>query len=349
MRILINDIAASKRGALTILDQVYRYAMNHSDSDEWIFLTGVDYLTEKKSIKIVCLPEIKKNRFKKLYFDFISGHSFIEKYNPDVVLSLQNIITFGLKIPQFVYIHQSIPYQDIKRFSFLKSSERNYAVYQYLIGSLINLSARRANGVVVQTDWMKEAVANKAHIEKEKIEVCFPDVDKIEQVEKCSYQQNMFFYPTSIAVYKNNDLITEACNILNRKGINDFKVYMTLPENAIKHPNIECIGVITREEVFTYYQKANLIFPSYIETIGLPLLEAKSVNSFILAAKCAYADNILADYSKALLFDPFDPNQLAELMERVMTEPPIKDEIIHERDRSSEWEKAFQFIKSRRQ
>lgn len=347
MRIIVNDIAASKSGAITILNQVYNYAVNHSD-DEWVFLTGGSYLEERDNIRVIVLPQIKKSHLKKLYFDFFSGRSFIDKLNPDVVLSLQNIITFGVKSPQFVYIHQSIPYQDIKCFSFMKKEERKYAIYQHVIGRIINLSARKADGVIVQTDWMRKAVAKKAHINMSKIEVCFPDIETITLKETVNYEPNLFFYPTSVAIYKNNELIIEACDILNERGIFDYQVYMTLPQGTINHPNISCIDYVSKDEVYRYYQKANLLFPSYIETIGLPLVEAKSINGVIIAAKCPYADNVLHNYYPSFQFDPFDANQLAIIMENVMLNDFKNKEAVYEGNQISEWKKAIDFIKTYR-
>lgn len=347
MRILVNDIAASKSGALEILFQVYRYAETHSEDDEWIFFVGGDYLEDKANIKIIRFPEVKNSKLQKLQFDLWKGKRVIEKYKPDVVISLQNIVTFGLKIPQYVYIHQSIPYQDVKRFSFLKKEERKYAVYQYVIGTLINLSAKIADGIIVQTEWMKDAVSKKARINKEKIEVCLPDVELIEPEGMAIYKKNEFFYPTSIAIYKNNEIIEKACEILNAKGINDFKVYLTLPERTISQKNIACIGYLPKERVYQYYQEANLIFPSYIETIGLPLIESRSVGGIILAAKCPYAENVLLNYSRVLYFDPFNAKDLADLMERVMREETPRYQVTIERKVESEWGKAFIFVKSR--
>lgn len=62
------------------------------------------------------------------------------------------------------------------------------------------------------------------------------------------------------------------------------------------------------------YCKSALIFPSYIETVGLPLVEAMSVGAVILAADCEYAHEVLDGYENAFLFDPFKPAELAGLM-----------------------------------
>ena len=120
MRIVVNDIAASKGGALTILKDFYNYISQNDTENEWIFLLGDNLLEETENIKIIVLSDIKKSRFKKLKFDFVTGKKFIKNLNPDVVFSLQNIATFGLKIPQIVYVHQSLPFQTIKNFSFFK-------------------------------------------------------------------------------------------------------------------------------------------------------------------------------------------------------------------------------------
>ena len=51
--------------------------------------------------------------------------------------------------------------------------------------------------------------------------------------------------------------------------------------------------------MFAQYARSVLVFPSYIETIGLPLLEARSVGAPILAADCLYARDGVEDYEKA--------------------------------------------------
>lgn len=66
-------------------------------------------------------------------------------------------------------MHQSLPFQDIKRFSFLKSDERASAFQQHLMGYLIKKSIKRADGVIVQTPWVKDAVVKKTGVSPNKI------------------------------------------------------------------------------------------------------------------------------------------------------------------------------------
>ena len=317
MRIVVNDIAASTGGALTVLKEFYNCVRENDRKNEWIFLLGDELLEETENIQIKVLKDIKASGLKKMWFDFVSGKKYIRKLQPDVVVSLQNIITFGLKIPQIVYIHQSIPFQKTKKFSFLKRNERKLAVYQYLIGSIIKRSAKKSYKVIVQTEWMRQAVCESCHIPQQRVVKAAPVVKEITNtVSMDSFERNMFFYPTSNGIYKNNAAVQKASAILTEQGM-EHKVIMTLPTEK-SQGNIQCVGRIPYEQVLEYYTKGTLVFPSYIESFGYPMAEARQVGTLVLAADTPFAREVLADYENAYFFDPFKPEELASLIGRVI-------------------------------
>jgi len=345
LRIVVNDIAASKGGALSVLKDFYNAVREYDKENEWIFLLGDNYLEETENIKIITLPHVKKSRFNKLLFDFFKGKNFINSLKPDIVFSLQNIITFGLKIPQIVYIHQSIPFQDKKSFSFFKRSERSLAIIQHFIGSIIKKSARKAQKIIVQTEWMKEAVANKAKTEKNKISVVMPNinVDLVDNQENYSFKR--FFYPTSNAIYKNNDCIYKACELLQGSGVKDFQVEITVSSS----PNelVKAIGYIDRKEVWKKYLSSVLVYPSYIESFSFPLAEARRFNSVILASDCNFSREVLRGYDNVHFFDPFKPEELAELMKKSISGEIIKQGKIMQSDNSDSWLEVINIIREK--
>ena len=69
---------------------------------------------------------------------------------------------------------------------------------------------------------------------------------------------------------------------------------------------IEFVGSLTREQVFDFYSKSILLFSSYIETVGLPLVEAKMHKTPILVSDCEFAHEVLDDYQNVDYFNPFD-------------------------------------------
>lgn len=345
MRIVVNDIAASSGGAMTILKDFYQYVKDHDTENEWIFLLCGPHLEETERIQVKLLPQVKKSHWKKLWFDLFAGKKYLSALQPDVVFSLQNIISFGLKVRQVVYIHQPIPFQKVKRFSFLRHEERILALYQYIIGFIIKASARQANQVIVQTEWMKEAVCRQAKVSDVKVAKIQPNVENIRVYQKkYVFSNQTFFYPTSPTIYKNNACIEKACELLWQKGIRNFTVKLTLPI-ADGHNGICYTGVIPREQVLQEYSRATLIFPSYIESFGLPLAEARQIGTLILASDCPFSREVLSGYVNAYFIDPFQPESLAALMEQVITGQIQKMPEIHSvQSQANSWSEIISVI-----
>lgn len=334
MRIVVNDIAASKTGALAILKDFYNYVKENEFNHHWIFLTGGDYLEAVDDrIEVIVLADVKKSQKNRLKFDLLTGSKYISSLKPDIVLSLQNTLTRGKiyndgkAVPQILYVHQPLGFQKIKKFSFINPEEREYAVYQYLIGALIDSSVKSANRVIVQTEWMRDAVAKKTKINKEKISKVLPDVSDLSAyVEKGLWQSNQFFFPSGEILYKNHECVIKAAQILNKKGITDFKVYFTLKDlsdvtkRTYEDPygNICWTGRVSREEVLSKYNQATLIFPSYIETFGVPLAEARQMGTLIVASDTPFCREVLSGYKNVKFFDPFNEEELSDLMEQII-------------------------------
>lgn len=325
MRIVVNDIAASTGGAMTVLRDFYRCVCDNDTENEWIFLLGERYFEETDNVKIIPMPDIKKSGLKKLLFDFFTGRKFISALKPDVVFSMQNIITFGLKVPQVTYIHQSIPFQTVKKFSFLKGSERKLAVIQHLIGAIIKASAKRSTRVIVQTQWMKEAVCKQCRIAADRVSVVMPQVKPFAFTNAVAFDPTAFFYPTAPGIYKNNAAVYAASEQLAQQGL-DCRVTLTLPEEKSRG-QVTCVGRLPYDEVVARYHSSTLLFPSYIETFGYPLAEARQAGTVVLASDTAFSREVLAGYENAYFFDPFKPLELAVLMERVIRGDIVRQEI----------------------
>ncbi len=337
MRIMVLDYAAESGGALSILNDFYNYVLKNAGHHEWIFIVSKAELEPCGHIKILSFPEIKNSWLARMKWERANLRKIIYKEKADIVFSLQNLAVPDLNLPQIVYVHQSIPFQKLKRFSLLKKEERLLAVYQYVIGRMIWSSIKIADAVIVQAQWMKEAIINKPNICSTKVFVVPPTIDltkfknKNLVQDKITAEQNTFFYPAGALLYKNFDCLIKAAHRLSKKGIEDFRIVVTIKgdENSyaarIKKTaeglgeRVVFAGIMSREEVFRMYQSSALIFPSYIETFGLPLLEAKLSGSVIIASDCPFSREILEGYQNAYYFDPFDADLLADLMSRVIS------------------------------
>lgn len=316
--IVVNDIAASSGGALTVLKDFYKAVNNHTDNARWIFLLSHKYIEDTEKVKIVVLPRVKK-RLNRLIFDHFTGWKLINKYNPSVVFSLQNTVVHHCMGRMVTYIHQPLPFQKEKNYSLFKKKEFGMAAIQHLLGAEIKKSIKLSDLNIVQTKWMKNAVESSCGVNN--VKQIYPNISELPY--KAEYETTKsFFYPTSDVPYKNNKLIVEATKNL----IKDYKdVNVTLTTDGLDE-GINYIGRIPIDEVYKAYASSCLVFPSYIETFGYPLIEAKCSGTIVLASDCEFSHEILDGYENAYFFNPFSDDSLYKLMKAVVTGEIIRKE-----------------------
>ena len=350
MRIIVNDFAASTGGATSILVSFYNYLVSSGDCNEWYFLLSDKYIEETENIHVVLLDKEKKSRIRRLLFDYVYGRRLISKLKPDAVFYLQNTFIHGVHVPQIAYMDQPIPFQTACNFSFFDLEQRPYAIYQHIIGYLVKNACKAADLIIVQTEWMREAIVEQCRISVSKIKKIPPDIYGVCNKEKGSLDNHKFFYPASLTYYKNHGCIVQAIECINKTKKLDIQVDFTIETNEkmnFPYDEINCIGNISHSEVMDRYSTETLIFPSYIETYGLPLAEARLSGGMILTADTPFAHEILEGYVNAYYFDPFQPEQLAELIEDVYYGRIVKSDVSHEIEtacKNSGWKEVVKCI-----
>lgn len=323
MRLLVYDVAADSGGAVTVLQSFYEEFLKNTEN-EYIFVLSVYELKETAHIKVLNFPWVKKSPLHRLYFDHFMAHKLVRKYGADKVLSLQNIELPHAGVPQIVYEHNALPFAEYK----FKPWEAFRPWYsQQILGRMMKKSIRRAEKVMVQTNWMKEEIVRQCQIPAERVEVKFPPVEMLPTAPyHLDAEKPIFFYPAGAPAYKNHRTFLKACEILKEKGYENYQVIWTVTgeENdgirSIKKEAeeqglpIQFCGPMSRRKLFDLYARSVLVFPSYIETIGLPLLEARSAGAWIVAADCLYARDCVGDYERAEFFGAFDAQGLSRIL-----------------------------------
>ena len=76
MRIVVDDIAASKTGALSVLRDFYDHIVENDRENDWIFVLGDKLLEETENIKVLVRDDIKASRKKRLMFDLKNGAEY---------------------------------------------------------------------------------------------------------------------------------------------------------------------------------------------------------------------------------------------------------------------------------
>ena len=134
------------------------------------------------------------------------------------------------------------------------------------------------------------------------------------------------FYPAMPYTYKNHATLLKALRYAQAHGLNEYELILTIVPEQSKYTrqlyayaqknglHVKFGGPIPREEVFKTYESSVLVFPSYVESFGLPLLEAKLTGSPILASDTPFCREILKDYDKVLFFPESDESALGKYL-----------------------------------
>lgn len=326
MKILVIDVAAERGGgALTVLNQFIDEFKSDKANSYVVVVSKLDY-EDCDNIHFVKCAWVKKSRIHRLCFDFFHVKKLVEEYKPDKIFSIQNN-TFPVRnITQEVYYHNILPLAD-KRFSLFES--RTMWLYQNVIGRIFKSSLKRASHIYVQANWIKRVMADKWKIKEEIISVKKAEVNLVffkNAKRHDPESQTILFYPANTALYKNHITLLRACNAVWDKLEDKSRLSLVLTCSRDSLPaeykslivkertNITFTGRLAPEEMREWYSKSVLVFPSFIETVGLPLKEAEAMNSAIIAADCEYARETLGSYRNVEYFEPFSVDGLAELI-----------------------------------
>jgi glycosyltransferase involved in cell wall biosynthesis len=175
---------------------------------------------------------------------------------------------------------------------------------------------------------MREAFKRMFSIDN--VIVSIPVHDKssvdISYEKKSDTAKKVFFYPAGPVINKNFEVLCEALTILGKEGVSNIVGIVTTngKENRYTRSlyrkykslkNLRFEGFLKQEEMSRYYQQCDcLVFPSKIESWGLPVTEAKEYQKPILISDLPYSKETIGKYDKVKFFDPDNARQLAGLM-----------------------------------
>lgn len=329
MNIAILATASFQSGALTIYRQLLSYLGTIENTNNiYIF---IEESMPAPEIQKVTYIKIKRQSWpRRIYWLLFGIKSWANKQGIffDALLSLQNLgANFACK--QVVYFHQAIPLYPIK-WNFFKKEERLFFLYKYIYPIFIKVFSKKNTIFITQTKCIKSRLAKKLHINHENIFNYFPDVvPNIEISEINITKKPYFIYPANFLHYKNHSVIIDAIKLLSDKQrINDnTRIIFTLTKEEAQ-PLVRRIaelgiskyfiflGKIPHKKLLSFYHECSaLLFPSTLETIGLPLIEAAESNISILVADKDFSREVLdtIDAKNEIYFlSSSDPNEWAD-------------------------------------
>ena len=219
-----------------------------------------------------------------------------------------------------LYLHNKLLLTDNSKLGLSKLLKIKLSLHK----KIIKLFKHNLNVIYVQTREMKELadfVLNPVKVELKP----FVSPKVLNQKNKKEYD---FIYSSYGYAYKNHGLLLKAWVLLAKENIFP-SLFLTLDskmdnvlidriENLKKSFDLKIdIGKdLKNDDVYNVYAKSNaLIWPSFIESFGLPLIEAAVNELDIISANLPYVYDIL---EPSLVFDPNDEKDLVNTIKNYL-------------------------------
>lgn len=265
---------------------------------------------EGSKFQLIENSELKRRSFYKLNKNKIIKCICLANVPPPIRIRCETII----------YFHNEL----------ILKPDLSQSLYSYISFSLKKNYIRIINNNnykwIVQTDLMKKKISKNLKINKQNILV-YPIFTEFSIKKPIKKIDNTFLYVCSSSAHKNIKRLIEAFNTIkniNSKTLNldltisdeNYFKKVVLANNKNKNLILNNYPNIDESSLCKLYQKSEfLIYPSLIESFGLPLVEAVQFNCKIIASNLPYVNELV---NPSEVFDPFSVLTIAKSIDTVI-------------------------------
>lgn len=364
MRIAINALSAKRGGGVTYLNRLIFYLSEVDDENEYyIFVTSQNRrkIIDFNDLRFHVIEVAIRNLLHRLLHEQLVLPIALKRLNIDVVYAPAEIAPFLALCSVVLGIQNLNVYCKIK--TKWSPTEK---VKIWILRQLARLSSRKASKIVFVSNTACKDIAVKLRANPAKTRAIHHGVE-LDKFHKSGLAENLTFIDQTIgsnkyilclsvlARHKNIETLVKAYAALDEKLQDQYRLVIagnkTPPYGEeltalVQQLNLDgkviFTGGIPHENVPSLYQGASLfVLPSYLETFGIPLIEAMAAGVPVIGANASAIPEVVGD--AGLLFDPNDPNELRAKMEAVLSDPQLREQLITrglERAKLFSWEKC---------
>lgn len=257
----------------------------------------------------------------------------VHEVGADVVLCAHSAGLTGGDIPHATFVQRPIVYSPESRRQVPAKHRYRMPLIRYSMGR----SCRSARRIFVQTPVMAEEVVAHFGVSSDLIDIIPPQpralpvsshIPPILDRMTHPHQGLRILFVGELFPHKNVGVAIAAVGRLQAR-FPGARMFVSAPPNRplADAPHVVKLGFVSDEALRQAFELADVfVMPSLHETVGLPMLEAMSVGTPVLAADRRYAHDVCED--AALYFDPLDPADLARAVSQLATDPQLRATLV---------------------
>lgn len=313
---------------------------------------------ENSLIHFVELPKSRKSYVHRLYYEHTYFKKYSKKNSVDYWISLHDITPSVKAKHLYTYCHNPSPFRKISGSDFGTGIKN---ILFPLFYSLVYKRNIKKTTVIVQQEWLRREFIARYKINK--VIVANPNTvvsSNFDLKNNSTNGKKILFFPSFPRTFKNFEALFKAIELINLyEERSDFQLLLTIDGKENKYSemlfrkykkvkNVVWLGKLPRDKVFELYKTSDcLVFPSKIETWGLPITEYKSLGKPMILSNEPYAHETLGKYEKVKFFDPNDSKQLKDEIVSFLNGTLVYDgneEVIHQQPYAKNWNELIDVI-----
>ena len=266
--------------------------------------------------------------------------SFLQNNKPDLFISLDGQLSLKANCKTLLVIHDLAFENYPKDIPWLASKYYKWFTPKF---------ANKASHIITVSDFSKQDIIKRYKINDSKITVAYNglsdgfrplSVDEMKEVkESLTLGKEYFIYLGSVHPRKNIPNLLRAFDKFKIKSGSDFKLVI-VGKNFFKNQELLSVynsmqfksdvvfkGRVDDEQAQKYLGSAfALIYISYFEGFGIPILEAFSSQVPVITSNVSSMPEVAGD--AALLVNPFDLDEVADAMIQLIENQDLKQILI---------------------
>lgn len=325
--VVVSAVALVSGGPLTILRQAVAAARD-SDAANFLFLVhDAASWQEGPTVRFLSFPRARRSYLRRILTEYVRFPSLSRRWLPDVWLSLHDVTPPVVARRQAVYCHNPLPYWR-PTFRDLRLHPRE-VVRSFLYGFVFRTNVHRNDHVIGQLPWYADFLGRYMKVPRERLVVVAPRSEapvELEEVPSPSSPGLECFYASLPRVFKNFE---EALALCDQPGVR-LTVTLSGSENRYARwvrgrarGDVEFAGRMTHAEALAAMAKADVVlFPSKLETFGLPVQEAMELGGTLVLPVRPWTVAVAGEYPRAHFYRSVEEGRAILAALRDGGEPP---------------------------
>jgi glycosyltransferase involved in cell wall biosynthesis len=327
-RIVLSGVNFVEGGPLSVFkDALQELADHYSHIYEIVALVHRRSLFDIDNVTYIEFPRVKSSWLRRLHFEYWGLRALSRRLRPYLWLSMHDMTPNVTAEVRAVYCHNPSPFYRLGVREAL--TDWKFSLFTLFYRYLYAINLRHNDFVIVQQEWLRAEFRREYRIPNIVVahpripSLVIPALDEEEQVKTRTVR---FFYPLYPRSFKNVELLLQAARILEQGGVAGFEVWLTIDGSENQYAanlrsaygglrSVSWLGIMPRDRILFLYAKADcLVFPSKLETWGMPISEFQQTGKPMLVIDLPYAHETVGKYPSVCFFPPGTPQALADAM-----------------------------------